>query len=322
MLKRHPQNPIITRTDIPAIAPNLIDVSSVFNPGAVRFDDKTILIFRVQNRGRETYLIKAESDDGLRFRIDSNIIEFNGIDRITDRFHHIYDPRITKIENRYYIMVAIDFNNGCRLGLAETADFEKYNFLGIVSGNDNRNGVLFPEKFNGKYLRLDRPNQLARDGSPTSGNTICLSESDDLLNWRKTADLFEGRYHYWDELIGSGPPPVKTEKGWLLIYHGIATHFASVNIYQAGVALLDLNDPSIVLARGRYNILEPRELYELAGQVPNVVFPSGAVAEEVDEKGFALLNSKLNVYYGAADTSVCLATSTIEELIAACHEGT
>ena len=126
-----------------------------------------------------------------------------------------------------------------------------------------------------------------------------------------------GRFHYWDENIGSGPPPVKTREGWLHIYHGVATHFASSNIYQAGVALHDLNDPSIVLHRSKYNILEPRELYELVGQVQNVVFPSGLIVEHYDDEGFALPKSIALVYYGAADTVVGLATTTIEELIAA-----
>ncbi|MCK4510247.1 hypothetical protein KAW64_00825, partial [bacterium] len=97
------------------------------------------------------------------------------------------------------------------------------------------------------------------------------------------------RLHYWDELIGPGPPPVKTREGWLLVYHGIATHLAGACIYQAGVALLALDDPSNVLARSRDNILEPRETYEIAGQVPNVVFPSGMIVERYDEQGARLL---------------------------------
>jgi beta-1,4-mannooligosaccharide/beta-1,4-mannosyl-N-acetylglucosamine phosphorylase len=124
-----------------------------------------------------------------------------------------------------------------------------------------------------------------------------------------------GRFHYWDENIGSGPPPVKTREGWLHIYHGVAMHFASSNIYQAGVALHDLNNPSKVLYRGKYNILEPREVFELTGQVPNVVFPCGMIVEEFDNEGYALPKSKVSIYYGAADTVVGLAYSTIEELI-------
>ncbi len=315
MIKRNVKNPIITRTDIPDIYPELIDVSSVFNPGAIKFSDKYILLLRVQNRGRETFIVKAESSDGINFKVDNRIADFKGMEKIGKKIYHIYDARITKIQNKFYIMFAMDMDEGCSLGLAKTSDFNEYEFLGIVSEGDVRNGVLFPEKINGKYLRFDRPNKVQLEGGPASGNTIFLSESDDLLIWKPKKAVMSGRFHYWDENIGSGPPPVKTKTGWLQVYHGVAMHFASSNIYQAGVSLHDLNDPSIVLARSKCNILEPRELYELVGQVPNVVFPSGMIVEEYDENGFALLESKVLIYYGAADTSVGLAVSTIKELL-------
>jgi len=317
MLKRSSKNPIITRLQIPDIYPYLVDVSSVFNPGAIKFLDKYILLLRVQNRGRETYILKAESSNGFEFNVDNKIVDFRGIGNIREQIYHIYDARITKIENDYFIMFAMDMEAGCQLGLARTNDFERYEFLGIVSTGDIRNGVLFPEKINGKYMRFDRPNKVQLAEGPSSGNTICLSESEDLLAWRTTASVMSGRFHYWDENIGSGPPPVKTKEGWLHIYHGVATHFASSNIYQAGVSLHDLNDPSKVLSRGRYNILEPREQYELTGQVQNVVFPSGMIVEKYDNEGFAFTDSEVLVYYGAADTVVGVATSTIAKLIEA-----
>jgi beta-1,4-mannooligosaccharide/beta-1,4-mannosyl-N-acetylglucosamine phosphorylase len=317
MLTRSNKNPILTRTDVPAIAPHLVDVSSVFNPGAVKYNDTYLLLLRVQNRGRETFFLKAESTNGIDFTVHDSIVRFNGLERISEKVYHTYDARITKIHDRYYIMFAMDMDSGCRLGLGYTENFQEYEFLGIVSNDDNRNGVLFPEKINGKYMRLDRPNKVQLQGGPVSGNSICLSESDDLLAWKTVTPVMSGRFHYWDENIGSGPPPVKTRAGWLHIYHGIATHFASSNIYQAGVSLHDLNDPSIILYRGRYNILEPRELYELTGQVPNVVFPSGMIVDEVDDDGFMRTGSTVFVYYGAADTVVGVATSTVGQLLEA-----
>lgn len=314
-MKRYPNNPIITRQDIPEISPHLVDVSSVFNPGAIKFGDKFLLLLRVQNRGRETFLLPAESHDGIHFKITNPPVNFKGIEQVKKTIYHCYDPRITRIDDVYYIMFAMDMDAGCHLGLARTLDFNDFEFMGITTTEDNRNGVLFPEKINGKYLRLDRPNELQLPGGPASGNTICLSESDNLLLWRFVGPVIGGRFHYWDELIGAGPPPIKTEQGWLLIYHGVATHFGSSNIYQAGVMLLDLENPLKVIGRGSYNILEPRELYELVGQVPNVVFPSGAIVEEVNADGCARLNSQVFVYYGAADTCVALAISTISELI-------
>jgi len=315
MLKRNPINPVVTREDIPNISPAVNDVSSVFNPGAVKFNGKYILLLRVQNRGRETFIMKAVSEDGVKFTVEPKVVDFKGLELVKEKVYHIYDARITRLDGTYYVMFAMDMDKGCQLGLAQTDDFENFKFVGIASDGDVRNGVLFPEKVNGKYLRFDRPNKVQLEGGPSSGSAIYLSESEDLINWKEVKQVMGGRFHYWDENIGSGPTPIKTREGWLHIYHGIALHFASSNIYQAGVALHDLNDPSIVLHRGKYNILEPREIYELAGQVPNVVFPCGAVVEEYDAEGFALPDSQVKIYYGGADTVVGLATATIRELI-------
>jgi len=314
-MKRNSKNPLLTRKDIPNIYPNMIDATSVFNPGAVKYKDKYILILRVQNRGRETFLMKAESLNGLDFKADNKLIDLKGIEKLSEKVYHCYDARVTFLEGRYYLMFAMDMEGKCGLGLAVTDDFENYEFLGLTSEEDTRNGVLFPEKINGKYVRLERPNKVQLQGGPTSGNSIVLSESDDLLKWNTVSIVMSGRFHYWDELIGSGPAPVKTREGWLHVYHGVATHFGSANIYQGGVSLLGLFDPSKVLARGKYNILEPREVYELTGQVPNVCFPSGMIVEEFDEEGFALPDSKVFIYYGAADTSIGLLETTIKELI-------
>jgi len=320
-MKRHPKNPILTRADIPPIPPELVDVTSVFNPGAIKDGDTYRLILRVQSRSRETFLVMAESSDGVSFKVENKIVYFKGIEKVKEKIFHIYDARITKLEGRFYIMFAMDMQDGCQLGLGVTDDFKSFDFLGITSNEDIRNGVLFPEKINGKYYRMDRPNKAKHSGGPTSGSTICLSESTDLVNWQYVSTLISGRFHYWDEFIGSGPPPVKTRKGWLHVYHGVAGHFGSSNIYQGGVMLLDLNDPTKVLGRCRCNILEPREIWELSGQVPNVTFPSGMIVEDHDKEGFALGNSEVKIYYGAADTSVGLLITSINELLDAAMEG-
>jgi beta-1,4-mannooligosaccharide/beta-1,4-mannosyl-N-acetylglucosamine phosphorylase len=319
-MKRCSINPILTRKSIPQVPPLLTDITSVFNPGAALHHTGYHLILRVQARSRETFLMLAESAEGVNFTVRPEIVDFAGIDKVKDRIYHIYDARITPLQGAFYIMFAMDMESGCRLGLGRTRDFAKFEFLGIVSSEDTRNGVLFPEKIGGLYLRMDRPNTTRLEGGPTSGSTIWLSASEDLLRWKPVAPLAGGRFHYWDELIGSGPPPVKTREGWLHIYHGVATHFGSANIYQAGVILLDLKDPSKVIGRCRGNILEPREPYELTGQVPNVVFPSGMIVEKTDKEGYALPDSPVKVYYGAADTAVGLATTTIRQLLTAAKE--
>lgn len=319
-MHRHPINPILTRADVPNIAPDLIDATSVFNPGAIKFKDRYILLLRTQARSRETFIVVAESVDGVSFKVRDEIVHFKGIEKVDGKVFHIYDPRISEIDGVYYVMFAMDMEDGCQLGIGSTTDFKDFTFLGIASNEDIRNGVLFPEKINGKYLRMDRPNKARHSSGPTSGTTIWLSESDDLINWNPVSPLISGRFHYWDEFIGSGPPPVKTRQGWLHVYHGVAGHFGSANIYQGGVMLLDLNDPSKVLGRCRHNILEPREIWELAGQVPNVCFPSGWVIEQFDDEGFALPESEVKIYYGAADTVVGLYQATIKELLEAAME--
>lgn len=320
VLRRDPGNPILSRDDIPDIPPRLTDATSAFNPGAVKAGGITHLMLRVQARSRETFLVMAESADGSRFVVRPEIVRLEGIERVRERVYHVYDPRITRLEGKHYVLLAVDMDAGCRLGLARSEDLRRFDFLGLTSTDDVRNGVLFPEKVGGLYLRLERPNEAKPDGGPATGTEIWLAGSDDLIGWRRLGPVMVGRFHYWDEYIGSGPPPVKTREGWLHIYHGVATHFASANIYQAGVVLLDLEDPRKVLGRSRGNILEPREAYELCGQVPNVVFPSGMVVEEIDGEGYAPPASPVKVYYGAADTCVALAVTTIGELLEAATE--
>lgn len=316
---RH-SGPIITRDDLPTMGPDLVDPSSVFNPGAVMIGSKTCLLLRVQTRGRRTFTVPAVSDNGTRFKIADQFTTFENLP--LTNVHHIYDPRITKIDDQILITTAIDTDEGCRCALWRAAGHPTNNFAGLdrlefvslLSDVDTRNAVVFPERLDGHYLLLHRPNAIARANGPTTGTAVHLATSQDLLCWRDEGPVFQGRPHYWDELIGSGPPPIETSEGWLHIYHGIATHFQSANIYQAGAVLLDRKDPRRVLGRTRDNILEPREIWELTGQVPNVVFPSGATTSE---EGAPADETTVNIYYGAADTSVGLARTTVGALLAA-----
>jgi beta-1,4-mannooligosaccharide/beta-1,4-mannosyl-N-acetylglucosamine phosphorylase len=318
VLVRSSDNPILTGREIPAMPPDLVDPSSVFNPGATRYGDRIVLLLRVQSRGRRTFLVPAESDDGRDFHVRDRLVEIRGLDLEAERILHVYDPRITHIGNDWLVMFAADTEAGCRLGVARTRDFERFELVGLGADPDVRNGVLFPARFDGRYRRLDRPNRIRLADGPTTGDEIVLSESDDLVTWRPLGTVLRGRARFWDERIGAGPPPVRTRRGWLLVYHGVATHFAGASLYQAGVALLDLDDPRKVVGRSRDNILEPRKLYEQVGQVPNVVFPSGMVVEEADAEGFAPDGARVLLYYGAADSCVCLAESTIGRLLSAC----
>jgi predicted GH43/DUF377 family glycosyl hydrolase len=317
-LRRAAANPILTPEQIPAVSPRVADATSVFNPGAIKLGDTCVLLLRVQTRGRETVQMVAESDDGEHFRVPPTLVEIDGLDDIGSTVYHVYDARLTQIEGTLYGVFAVDTDEGCQLATARSIDLQRWELIGCGGTGDSRNGVLFSEKIGGRYLRLERPNREALATGTTTGSEIMLAESDDLKTWRLVAPVMSGRLHYWDEFVGSGPPPIKTRAGWLHVYHGVALHLSSIHIYQAGVTLLDLEDPSKVLKRGRNNILEPRTPYELVGQVGNVVFPSGIIVDEVDAAGFAKPESLVRIYYGAADTVVGVATATVAELCAAC----
>lgn len=318
-MRRHPSSPILTRLDIPEVSPLVRDVSSVFNPGAVKVGGRVILLLRVQTRGRETVLMVAESDDGVRFTVRPRVLEIEGIEDAGTELFHVYDPRLTLLDGVVHAVFSADTPDGCRLGIARMHGLDRLELVSFTRDVDSRNGVLFPEKIGGRYVRLERPNLVRLESGVRTGAEIRLAESDDLVRWRLGDPVLAGRPHYWDELIGSGPPPIKTREGWLHVYHGVATHFAAANLYQAGVSLLDLENPAKLLARGRNNVLEPREPWEMIGQVPNVVFPTGMIAEEVDDEGFARADSPVHLYYGAADTVVGLAETTVRELLDECR---
>lgn len=321
--RRSGTGPMLSRHDLPDMPPWIADPTSVFNPGAVRMGETTILLLRVQTRGRHTFTVPAAGRDRRPFLVADRPVEFLGLQDPWKplggpalRVYHVYDARITPLADEVLVTTAVDTDQGCRLAIWRAAGrpdgpfggLERLQLAGMSGCPDTRNGVLFPEKFDGRYLLLERPNRPAVPGRPASGEAIVLSRSRDLVHWDPAVPVMSGRPHFWDELIGSGPPPVRTAAGWLHVYHGVATHFQSVNIYQAGAVLLDLADPGKVVGRTRQNLLEPREPWELAGQVPNVVFPSGLTVVE----------GRVHLYYGAADTAVGHAVADLDKVIAAC----
>jgi predicted GH43/DUF377 family glycosyl hydrolase len=333
ILRRHPNGPIITRRDLPPM-PGLIDSSAVFNPGAIRIDGVTYLLLRVQSRGRSTFLVPARGRTDRSFTCAGAVTELVGVDRLREpgqdrdlEVFHVYDPRLTVCDGQLMVVTAVDTDRGCRLVVwratgdpaAGFAGLDRLEPLAVTGCTDTRNGVLFPHRIGGRWLMLERPNNPQGPGVPPSGSTITLSSSKDFVSWKAEGTVLEGRFRFWDELLGAGPPPLLTEAGWLLLYHGVATHFQSVNIYQVGVALLDRDDPRRVLARAHDNIFEPRALYELTGQVPNVVFPSGLTVDQAGPDGCAPSDARVCVYYGAADTAVCVAMTTVAALLDACR---
>jgi len=320
ILRRHDALPLLTRSDVPDVPPDLVDATSVFNPGACRLENgQPLLLLRVQTRGRRTVFMRAYGCGGDACEVEAKLVTIGGLDRLKGTVYHVYDPRITRLEGRWYVTCALDLDRGCRVGIFTTRDFAHLELLAVTGDRDVRNGVLFPERVGGRYVLLERPNTIKPAGGATSGDVIELRTSDDLERWRTEGAVLAGRRHYWDELIGAGPPPVKVREGWLLIYHGVATHLGA-GIYQAGAAILAADDPGRVLARTRDNILEPREMWEMCGQVPNVVFPSGLVGDPPLNDGTLPPDSTLRVVYGAADTCVGLATGRVADIVGACTE--
>ena len=314
-MKRHPNSPIITREQLRMLGSDLEDVSSVFNPGAIHHEGRIIMLLRVQDRGRRTHLVKAVSQDGVNFRIDAEVLPIHGLEAFPHQVYHIYDPRIVRLEGSFYITCAVDCDEGCRVAIFSSPDLESMHYVGTLNDEQQRNGVLFDQKIEDRFWMLSRPNEHTGADGVKSGSRIFAYSSADLRSWQIEGLIMEGRPHFWDELIGPGPPPFRTSFGWILIYHGVATHFGGGGIYQAGMCLLDADDPRIVRARGKLNVLEPREIYELTGQVPNVVFPTGCVPIKPRSDGSVWMDDQLYVYYGAADTCVGLAITSPRKLL-------
>lgn len=281
--------------------------NSVFNAGAVMYGNEYLLLLRVEDmKGRSVFAL-ARSADGFHFTVDpdpamepSDEEPFRTYER-----RGIEDPRISQIDDVYYIMYTAYSMFGACLALATTKDFRRFERFGIISQPENKDGVLFPKKINGRYVRLDRPL-----GSGV-GN-IWISYSEDLRMWGDSKVLMTTRDGYWDaDRIGASAPPVETEQGWLEIYHGVK-NTSGGPVYRLGVVLLDLEDPSRVIGRSAVPVLAPREYYERIGDIGNVVFSCGAVPNRY--------SGGLKVYYGAGDTCICVGTTTLDELVACCLE--
>ena len=295
LLHRWEGNPAITVDDIPFRA------NTVFNGTPIPTNDGVLLLLRVEGQQGYSFFALARSRDGLRFQVDEQPVMMPSKSGPFAKYEikGIEDPRATIIDKTCYILYTAVGNCGERIAIAKTDDYTHYERLGIISEPGNKDGVLFPKKIKGRYARLDRPIGKGR-------GSIWISYSPDLLYWGNSELLMTPRDGYWDEFrIGASAPPIETKEGWLEIYHGVKWE-ASGPIYRVGTVLLDLDDPSRVIKRSSMPILSPREYYERIGDVPNVCFACGAVV---------LPNNEVRIYYGAADTSICVALCTMEQLL-------
>jgi beta-1,4-mannooligosaccharide/beta-1,4-mannosyl-N-acetylglucosamine phosphorylase len=294
---RYQKNPIVSRYAIPS-------ANSIFNSAVIPFEDGFAGVFRCDDKSIRMNLHVGFSKDGIQWDIENQPIEMIAGNTQLVHSDYRYDPRITFIDGKYWLTWCNGYY-GPTIGIAYTLDFETFYQCENAFLPFNRNGVLFPEKIDGKYAILSRPS----DNGHTPFGDIFLSFSPDMKYWgehRMVMQITPFEESAWQcTKIGAGPVPIKTDEGWLIIYHGVIQTCNGFR-YAMGAALTDLNNPEKVLYRGKNYLLGPAEPYELMGDVPNVIFPVAALAEE----------NKIAIYYGAADTSVCLCFGYISEIIA------
>jgi beta-1,4-mannooligosaccharide/beta-1,4-mannosyl-N-acetylglucosamine phosphorylase len=214
---------------------------------------------------------------------------------------YAYDPRVVWIEDRYYVTWCNGYH-GPTIGIAYTNDFEVYHQIENAFLPYNRNGVLFPRRVKGKYAMLSRPS----DRGHTPFGDIFYSESPDMVHWGRHRFVMGPKRGWQSTKIGAGPIPIETTEGWLMIYHGVITQCNGFE-YSVGAVLLDLDEPWKVMYRTAPYILGPKEVYERVGDTSNVVFPCAALVDAP--------TGRIAIYYGAADTVVCLAFTQVDELI-------
>jgi len=300
LFQRCSQNPILTASNWP------YRVNSVFNPAAtILADGTTLLLCRVEDRRGHSHLCAARSANGINnWQIDQTPTLMPDPDHYPEELWGVEDPRITYIPEmeQYAVVYTAYSRGGPGVALAFTRDFVSFERYGLIMQPEDKDAALFPRRINGLWALIHRPVNEGR------GN-MWISYSSDLQQWGNHKPMLQARLGgWWDaNKIGMCAPPIETSEGWLVIYHGIRQNAAG-SIYRLGLALFDLDDPVTCIKRGDEWVFSPQELYELRGDVDNVVFPCGTT--------LAPDGDTLTMYYGAADTSICAATGSIKEMLA------
>ncbi|MBP6796251.1 MAG: glycoside hydrolase family 130 protein [Saprospiraceae bacterium] len=342
MMNRYVHNPILTTKDISPSQPDFI-VECVLNPGVFLFEGKTWLLLRVAERPAQkegSISLPIYTEEGIKiieFKMndpdldlsDARLVRHMGkvylstlshlrLVSSTDGIHFsepvnsitkifgkgpletfgIEDARVSFIDGLYYLTYTQVSDHGVGVGLMQTADWEHFIRRGMIIPPHNKDCALFEEKIDSKFYCFHRPSGIA-----LGGNYIWIASSNDLIHWGYHQCILKTREGFWDSArVGAGAAPIKTEKGWLEIYHGADEN----NRYALGAILLDLKDPSIVLARSVKPILEPTAPYELKGFFGNVVFTNGHI----------VTGDQIVMYYGASDEVICQATFSIKSILA------
>lgn len=300
LLMRYGNNPILSRDNWP------YPINSVFNAGAVRLaDGDTLLLCRVEDRRGISHLCAARSANGVDgWRIDTEPTLLANPREYPEEVWGIEDPRITYVpELKKYAVAYTSFaRGGPGVSLALTEDFRSFERYGVIMQPEDKDAALLPRRINGYWAMIHRP-------VTTLGAHMWISFSPDLRHWGSHKIMLEARRGgWWDaNKIGLCSPPIETSKGWLTIYHGVR-HTASGSIYRLGLAVFDLERPDLCLQRGESWMFGPEAHYERTGDVNDVVFPCG---QTIDSDG-----DTINLYYGAADSCIALATGSISAFLA------
>lgn len=342
--KRFPQNPLLSPADLQPSAKGL-KITCLLNPGVFRFDNKPWLIVRVAERPEQSevkmsfpvldgkggmQIMEFGLDDPDLIATDARVINYKGADYLTTLSHlrllcsddgiRFYEPegypklfgtgkqetfgiedcRVAKIDDQYYLTFTAVSADGVGVGLKLTHDWKNFESSGMILPPHNKDCAIFEEKINGLYYMLHRPSSVA-----LGGNYIWLAQSPDGVHWGKHQCIIKTRHGAWDSArVGAGAAPIKTEHGWLEIYHGATAEHR----YCLGAFLMDLNDPSRIIARTDEPIMEPIEPYETSGFFGHVVFTNGHILEPDGDT--------ITLYYGAADEFVCGARFSLREILA------
>jgi predicted GH43/DUF377 family glycosyl hydrolase len=300
LFTRYSLNPILTAKDWP------YSINSVFNAGATLLPDgSTLLLCRVEDRRGHSHLCAARSANGVNnWAIDTEPSMPALPEQYPEEVWGIEDPRVTFVPelNQYAVVYTSYSRGGPGVSLALTKDFRAYERFGVIMTPDDKDAALLPRRINGFWALIHRPR------TPL-GAHIWISYSPDLRHWGSHKLMLEARRGAWWDAnkIGMSPPPIETPRGWLMIYHGVR-RTPSSSIYRLGLALFDLEQPEKCLVRGDSWMFAPEEEYERRGDVQDVVFPCGyTIAPDGDT---------INLYYGAADSSIALANGSIRSLLA------
>ena len=301
IFKRCPENPILTPQDLP------VPAAAVLNPGATEQNGEVVLLLRVEDQAGYSNIHVAHSKNGVTgWQIEAEPILRHGQERWRYELWGCEDARVSYLpkEQRWYVTYTAYSPTGAAVALAYTDDLVRAERIGLIFSPNNKDAALFPIRIENRWVVLHRPDAGGIEH-------IWLAYSPDLIHWGEPhCVLPEGGGAAWDAVkVGTGPPPILTDEGWLLIYHGVKGYGGRL-IYRAGAALLDRDVPYKVITRASNWIFQAEAPYELSGLVPNVVFPSGML----------LRGDELWMYYGAADSCVCLAIAKLKDVMGALRE--